>query len=329
MHILVLGHPQDAHVVHLKQALVQAGAAVLGLDTRWFPRAVKVSWQPHDQQGVLTLPGDRCLKFEEIHSVFWRTFSPPAVPPLANPLQQEIAFNDSMSLLRTLLQGCPARWVNSWAAYQFHKEKPLQLAQVQQLGVPIPATLVSNDPEQITAFARSLSQAIFKPVYVGAHAQWVTEAHLEPERLRLALQLSPVTVQAYIPGTNVRSYVIAESVYSAEIRSPSLDFREDSQAELIPVALPEAVRQQCLAIAQVLKLQWTAIDWRLQPTGEYVFLEANPSPMFIYFEQQTGFPITQSLVELLARSDGERTHRSMYLPAEERVRSPFLRSRVN
>jgi D-alanine-D-alanine ligase-like ATP-grasp enzyme len=46
-------------------------------------------------------------------------------------------------------------------------------------------------------------------------------------------------------------------------------------------------------------LEWTAIDWRLKPTGEYVFLEANPSPMFIHFERQTNFPITQKLVNLL------------------------------
>ncbi len=45
-----------------------------------------------------------------------------------------------MSALRTMLQACPARWVNSWQAYQFHKEKPLQLRQVQQLGVKIPET---------------------------------------------------------------------------------------------------------------------------------------------------------------------------------------------
>ena len=63
--------------------------------------------------------------------------------------------------------------------------------------------------------------------------------------------------------------------------------------------LPDLVQQQCLAISKALMLEWTAIDWRLKPTGEYVFLEANPSPMFLYFEQQTKFPITQSLVNFL------------------------------
>ncbi len=48
-------------------------------------------------------------------------------------------------------------------------------------------------------------------------------------------------------------------------------------------------------------LEWTAIDWRLTPQGEYVFLEANPSPMFIQFERRTSFPITQKLVNLLIK----------------------------
>jgi glutathione synthase/RimK-type ligase-like ATP-grasp enzyme len=113
------------------------------------------------------------------------------------------------------------------------------------------------------------------------------------------LKLSPITIQAYISGTNIRSYVIGDSVYSAEIRSDGVDFRTDESANLIPVEIPKYVHQQCLAIKQALMLQWTAIDWRLQPTGEYIFLEANPSPMFIHFENQTGFPIAQELVRLL------------------------------
>ncbi len=115
----------------------------------------------------------------------------------------------------------------------------------------------------------------------------------------MALKIAPVTLQEYIPGTNIRSYAIAEAVYSAEIRSTALDFREDTEAELIPIQLPEAVQQQCVAITKTLKLEWTAIDWRLKPTGEYIFLEANPSPMFLYFEKQTGFPITEKLLSLL------------------------------
>ena len=112
-----------------------------------------------------------------------------------------------------------------------------------------------------------------------------------------------MTLQAYIPGTNIRSYVLGETVYSAEIRSPAVDFRADRQAAVLPVEVPQQVQQQCVAIARALLLSWTAIDWRLTPEGQYVFLEANPSPMFLHYERQTGFPITQDLVRLLLPVD--------------------------
>lgn len=299
MNILILGDASDAHAAHIKNALTQAGAAAYYLDTYLFPKQLRLSWRPDTLVGSLTLPGGLQLNFPDIHSVFWRNFSGVSVPSLPDGNQQQVAFNDSMSAVRSLVQACPCRWINSWQAYQFHKEKPLQLSKAKQIGVTIPATLISNHPEQVKEFVQNCEKAIFKPVYGGAHTKLVTEEHLECDRLNLALSISPVTIQEYIPGTNIRSYVIGDSVYSAEIRSHALDFREDANAELIAIDLPESVRQQCLAITKAFMLEWTAIDWRLKPTGEYVFLEANPSPMFIHFERQTGFPITQELVKLL------------------------------
>ncbi|WP_299485836.1 MvdC/MvdD family ATP grasp protein [Acaryochloris sp. IP29b_bin.137] len=297
--VLILGHPQDAHVAHLRSALRHQGALVRCLETHQFPTQLRFSWHAKTQKGLIAWEPDDVWALEEIRRVFWRQISGVSIPPLADKQQQWIAYNDSMSLMRSLMQSHSPQWVNTWEAYQFHKEKPLQLSTVKQLGVQIPPTLVSNDPQQVIAFVKSLEQAIFKPVYGGAHAQWVTPEHLDPQRLQLALKVSPATFQAYIPGTNIRTYVIGESVFSAEIRSPSVDFRDDQTAELLPVTLPGAVQHQSLAITKALKLKWTAIDWRLTPTQDYFFLEANPSPMFIYFEQQTGYPITQTLVQLL------------------------------
>jgi hypothetical protein len=301
MDILIVGNAADAHAAHLEAALTHGGAIVHYFDTQHFPSQIRLSWDPTSHTGSLRLPAARALAFHDIHSVFWRNFSGVGSVPCEDAHQQRIAFEDSLSALRTLMKGCPARWVNSWQAYEFHKEKPLQLSTVHQLGVSIPATLITNDPEDVVRFAASHDQVIFKPVYGGAHTRLLRDTHVDPARLGLALRLAPVTLQAYIPGTNIRSYVIDNAVYAAEIRSASVDFREDRAAEVLPVVLPAHVQQQCRAITQALLLSWTAIDWRLTPWGDYIFLEANPSPMFLHFERQTGFPITQALVQLLMR----------------------------
>lgn len=299
MNILILGNSDDLHAAHLNDAIAQAGAKVDYLDTARFPTQLRLCWYPDTQEGYLTLSDEYRLNLQDIKSIFWRSFSGVQIPTLQDVYQHRIALNDSMSTLRSVMQGTSIRWINSWQAYQFHKEKPLQLKLAKQLGVAIPKTLISNDPEAIVEFVKSYEKVIFKPVYGGAHIQPLTESHLQSERLKLALSFSPVTLQEYVPGTNIRTYVIGKSIYSAEIRSKYLDFREDRDAQLIPIELPTQVQQQCFAIAKAFFLEWTAIDWRLKPNGEYVFLEANPSPMFLHFEQQTGFPITQKLVSLL------------------------------
>ncbi len=301
MKILILGQSDDLHAAHLYKALSQSGATVNYLDTRLFPTQVKMSWRPDIEVGYLTLPGDISLNLKEIKSVFWRALGEVYVPNLQDAIQQKMAWVDTMSLLRSLIQLCPARWINSWQAYQFHKEKPRQLTLAKQLGIPIPLTLIGNDTQKMIDLARTRKKFIFKPVYGGATTEFVTSAHLERERLDQVFCISPVTIQEYIPGTNIRTYVIGDAVYSAEIRSPALDFREDIKAQIIPIDTPLSVAQQSRAIARNFMMEWTAIDWRLRPTGEYIFLEANPSPMFIHFENQTGYPITKQIIHLLTQ----------------------------
>ena len=299
MNILVLGNAKDDHARHVLESSRQTGAIAEYLDISLFPTSLKLSWNPNDEAGCINFSSGKQINLEDINSVYWRTLNNVGIPAIENSEQQDIAWCDAKSTVRSLVQACPAHWVNPWQAYQFHQEKPLQLRLAKQLGITIPATLVSNDPQQIIDFVEAHDKVIFKPVSGGSHARYVTPEHLEPERLAAALKVSPVTLQEYIAGTNIRSYVIGDYVYSAEIRTDAVDFRDDVRAEIIPIATPKAIEQQCKAIASAFTLEWTGIDWRRKTDGEYVFLEANPSPMFLYFEQQTGFPITQKLVELL------------------------------
>ncbi len=299
MQILVLGEEQDLHAKHIYDVLSARGVKVHYFNSRTFPTQSRISWYPDTQVGSLYLANGNRLQISEIHSVYWRSFNGVYVPELPDERQQSIAFNDAFGLMRTLVQVRSIRWVNGWQAYEFHKEKPRQLAVVSNLGMTIPKTLISNDPDVITEFASAIGSAIFKPVYGGAHAKLITPEFLAPARLKLALKLAPIALQEFIAGTNIRTYVIGDRVYSAEIRTGAVDFRDDADLELIPLETPPAIARMSIAISRSLMLEWTAIDWRRNNDGEYYFLEANPSPMFTFFEAKTGYPLTETLVNLL------------------------------
>ena len=178
----------------------------------------------------------------------------------------------------------------------------MQLAIVASLGVPTPETLLTNDPEAVLDFGRRHPRSIFKPVQGGAHARHLTAAHLDEHNLA-NLAHAPVTLQEEVPGTNVRVFVAGERVLACEVRTGELDFRDDPSPRIIPHALDPEAEATCLRIARALDLLWTGIDLRLTPEGRYVFLEANPSPMFLGFERQTGLPLTESLAALLVGPD--------------------------
>jgi len=197
------------------------------------------------------------------------------------------------------LQACPAHWVNSWQAYRFHKET-LQLSKAKIRWVTIPATLVSNHPEQVIEFAQSQS-SLFLSQYIGRHTQLVTKSHLDPKRLSLALSLAFVSIGVYW-NKHIRSYVIAGSVYSAEIGASQWSWRLDLQAELIPVELSKSVQQQCISdyqgIDAVVDSYWLAFK-----TNRWIRVPKGKSQSYVCCtpEHQTGLTITPQLVRSLMK----------------------------
>lgn len=291
--ILLMGSGDDPQILAIAEQLQIHARSYLVFDSSLFPAQHQISYRPQSDTLELQLNG-QCLLLGDIRALYWRNLNPSSIAQ-DNP----IALRDSASLLRSFLHALGTKAKNSAEAVRFHQEKPRQLARIAQAGIPIPATYVGNDPQAIRQFCTDHPRAIFKPVTGGDYAQLINHAHLSDEHLRSSLCQAPVTLQAYIEGTNIRSYVVGEAIFSAEIRSSAQDFRTDEDAELIPLTLPEPINMQAKRILSELGLAWSGIDWRRTADGEYVFLEANPSPMFANFERRTQLPIAQHLAQLL------------------------------
>lgn len=298
MTILILGGQDDDHAVHMLEQLRRRRVNAELVDSRWFPTQMTLAFDPTCERGLLRLPGGRKIPFTDVHAVYWRCYNGIQPPPLPDPEQAFIASNDARGLFESFLIRLKARWVNGWNAFQMHQTKPVQLARVALLGVPVPATILANDAEAVRDFAGRHPRSIFKPVQGGAHTRRVTPGHLTDENLK-NLAYAPVTLQEEVPGTNVRVFIAGPRVLACTLNTEAIDFRDDLEADVRPHALPPAIAEQSLRIARELELLWTGMDFRLTPEGRYVFLEANPSPMFLGFEARTKQPLTDSLAALL------------------------------
>ena len=298
MTILILGGDADEHAIWMLAHLAHRGADVELLDSRWFPGDVQMAFDPVARTGLLRLPSGRQLDWRQIRSVYWRNYNGCAPSDLPDAQQAEIAHNDSRSMFETLLLELDARWVNGSNAFRLHQTKPVQLARVAALGVAIPATCLGNDAESVRSFVALHGDCVFKPVQGGAYTQKATPDMLGDEALA-RLAVAPVTIQEKISGDDIRVFVAGDRVLACQIETDALDFRDDPQAKITACKLPPEIHEQSMAIASTLELNWTGIDFRRTLEGRYVFFEANPSPMFIGFEQRTGLPLTESLATVL------------------------------
>jgi hypothetical protein len=303
MTVLILGGGDDEHACFMLEHLRKKGADAELLDSRDFPAQLGLSFDPCADRWSIRLPGGRRLGPGSVRSVYWRCYNGVTPPALPDDEQAYIGGNDARGLFESLLIRLPARWVNGWAAFQLHQTKPVQLARAAARGAAVPATILSNDQEEVRAFAERHPRCIFKPVQGGAHARRVTPAHLSAENLG-NLAHAPVTLQEEVGGTNVRVFVAGERVLACEVRSEHLDYRDSADPIIVAHDLPGDVARLCREVAADLELLWTGIDLRLTPEGRYVFLEANPSPMFLGFESRSGVPLTDALTDLLLAVDG-------------------------
>jgi hypothetical protein len=301
MTVLILGGHDDDHASFMLAHLDEQGHDVELIDSRWFPTDLRLALDPSSGGWHVHLPTGRRLAPGEVKSVYWRCYNSVPQPELPDPEQAFIAGNDARGMFESFLISLPAHWVNGWDGFLMHQTKPVQLARVAALGVPVPATCLGNDPQSVREFASRHPQCIFKPVQGGAHTRRLMPQHLTDDNLR-NLAVSPVTLQEEVPGTNVRVFVAGERILACEVEAETIDFRDTDDPSIRVHELPAEVVQRSRRIADVLKLMWTGIDYRLTPDGRYVFLEANPSPMFLGFEARCGLPLTDALVGLLTRT---------------------------
>jgi glutathione synthase/RimK-type ligase-like ATP-grasp enzyme len=305
MAYIIIGQREDEHAIYMLEKMNGMGLSTYLLETYDFPRKIQFSFSPNNGSGALKLQCGTTLELDSIKAVYWRNFTGVTDEVTRESLASGdyLAARDSMACLRTWFHlNNTTKWLNSWDAFEDHQEKPHQLMKVSRKGVRIPETYVGNNLNDIKSIYNSLDKSIFKPVYGGAHTEILTPAHFESERVEKALSKSPITVQQFIEGTNVRTYVIGENIYSIELKSELADFREDLNLELIEIETPIHIVEQSKLIMDILFLKWTAIDWRRDKDGNYFFLEANPSPMFIDIEKHSSFTISDDLIELMTKN---------------------------
>lgn len=176
--------------------------------------------------------------------------------------------------------------------------KPFQLALARRCGLAVPATLVGNQVEGVTAFRPG--PKIVKPVAGGDHCRPLDEV-LGHTPTRDGVAPSPAIVQPELVPPERRIFAIGDRLLGFDIGSNALDYRSDPAARVAPWQdVPDDLAAGLRRLLKALDLDFAAADFKTCPdTGELQFLEINNGPMFAAFDRAADGALTDSLVDFL------------------------------
>jgi glutathione synthase/RimK-type ligase-like ATP-grasp enzyme len=314
--ILTVSYEGEEHAAGVVGLLREQGREVVQIDLADFPAksGLTLSWtgeavssyRVHSPQGALDLTHARVG--------WWRRVRPFALDPaIRRPMDVAFVQSETSQAVNGMLDALGCVWVNPREADSSAHHKPYQWTVAQQVGLRVPRTLVTSDPNEARTFIEQIGvgKVIFK-AFLASIEDWRETRLVEASDLdRLELvRYSPVIFQEYIPGVDLRITVVGNSIFTAEIDAQKTRYPVDmrmvvGEAKVQPIKLPQKLNKQLLALQKRLQLIYGAIDMRRTSDGEYYFLEVNPAGQWLFAEERTGLPITKAMADLLARLDSK------------------------
>jgi hypothetical protein len=305
--ILICGIPSEPPVALVAEAAQRAGVETIVLNQRESAWAdLTVEFSGGRASGSLGY-GHARYDLDACSGVFVRLMDWRALPECRidgrryrDPatVERTARFNE---LLQEWIEWTAVRVMNRMRASASNGSKPYQSRVIREAGFRVPETLVTNDADEVVRFARENGLLIYKSISsVRSIVRSLDDQAMQRlERVRFL----PTQFQRRIDGTDVRVHVVADELFATEVRSQAMDYRYASRdgdaVAMMPVELPADVRDRCFALAHRLDLALCGIDLRRGPDGEWFCFEANPSPAFSWYQDQTGQPIADAIVRHL------------------------------
>ena len=307
--ILIVAPKDDLHAVALQSVLeAKFATPVVFLDVSNIPSQSRLDFFPGANTIRLTSElSSQAFSLDEIRSVWWRRRGHFKIgSSVSDPRMRRFCISEYEAFFRGILCSAQIPIVNDPTAEARASYKPLQLREASKIGLEIPKTIMSNDPNSIRAFWEDLEgRCVYKPFTAPSWAFAETRSLDEEDFPYLdKVRHAPLIVQERIEkGKDIRVNIFGSDVFAAKVTThvthADLDWRVDLTAKWEPHSLPQPIIKKLQSLVQLLGLKMGCADLRQQPDGEYRFFEINPSGQFLFVEIDTGQPLLEFLAHLL------------------------------
>ncbi len=315
--VLLVTHSGDYFTVdRVAEALARRGAVPFRLDTDRFPQEVQLAATfDHNGRRCLVLDGERRLDLQQVRAVWNRRFWSPVFAEDLDPGYRDLCEAESTALLHGVLRGLTSVVsVNDPVRGSAAEDKLCQLELAADVGLPIPRTLITNDPASLRAFHLELDgrvvgkllRAVSTSMDASGPSVRTSEIAAEDLEQSAGLRYCPMIFQEQIPkAVELRVVVVGEKLFIGALESAdTLDWRRSSAGELAwrHDQVDPLTADRLRALMARLGLLFGAADIIRDPDGREVFLEVNPAGEWGMLERDLELPISEAIAGVLLRN---------------------------
>ena len=313
MTTLFVADPWDVHARSAAWGLEKLGEPSVFWYTHDFPQrhsaSVEIDSLPAAQPANVDLycaRTYRAFNMRDVDAIWLRRWYHPSASSDLHPADTKFAKGEAGEYVRSLMFVLDIDyrfWINPLQAKRRADRKAVQMMQAKAVGLSIPQTLLSNDPQRIREFFKAHDGRVIYKSYVPA--SWtkdgrlystftspLNEALLEHDS---ALSQAPGIYLALVDKAyDLRITVMGRSIFASRIDSQQdgyylTDWRANISADKFRSKrhqLPPHIEQQCLALVERMGLVFGCIDIIVTPEGDHVFLEINEMGQFLWLERE-------------------------------------------
>jgi glutathione synthase/RimK-type ligase-like ATP-grasp enzyme len=316
--LLVTKSDDNESVDRVTRALAECGATPIRFDTDRFPTEVRLSLSYGGSMRADLEVDGMSVDLATVGSIWYRRVDVGArIPNDVEKGMRGPCVGESRATVLGMIASLDVFQLNSPSRVRHADQKPLQLRLAHDLGLEIPRTLTTNDPDAVREFAAQCPGGLVAKMLTSfAITDGDDERVVFTNRVSAAdlddlggLRLAPMTFQEEIPKklelrvTLVGNRCFPAAVDSAVMERSKLDWRREGAALVeswTPHALPRAIEERLFRLADQLGLDYGAIDLVLTPDDRWVFLEINPAGEFLWLDSpEAGRPIASAIAHTL------------------------------
>jgi glutathione synthase/RimK-type ligase-like ATP-grasp enzyme len=312
MTVLILSTSTNEHADRILRSVTNHGATVIRINTDSITDGSEIfSFSPFEPDSIVL--SNHPIHASEIRSVFVHHPDLELAQGLGlDPIDRDLAISGWRNYLNSLeVLFNNARWLNKPSLSRQSANVSFQLRAAHTCGFRVPRTLFSNEQAAVGQFAKQHERMVIKSgPLLGAYlpgkrllTSIIQYENIDPEVLRR----SPCLFQEYIPKLyELRVHVIGNRVLTCRIDSQSnestrIDWRNFSISKTphYKFELSKTLDEACCSLVSLLRLELGILDLIVTPEGETVFLECNSQGHWLWIEELTGLPITNTIAERL------------------------------